>query len=306
MSITDPLYGVVSLSPMIQKVLAHPAVQRLDAIGQLGFSRFTDPRLCHTRGEHCRGTMYLASLVARIFSLDNKSAELLQLAALLHDCGHGPFSHSFEKLTPVRHEVRSQQIARRILCGMYTPLEIETVCYLIDPGGPPPTRTAALLKDIVANKTCHVDIDKMDYLMRDSFYAKRPFCKVEVILDLLYTSDIVVDANGIGKWTFDPSHKGTIELIFNHRQAMFKEIYHHPNNILLDRRMVRAGQRLAVDWTDLDTFLQYTDVKFLAAISHTPEGKALLVGNCGSEDPDSQHPDLQTPDRVLSKVPYHN
>jgi HD superfamily phosphohydrolase len=177
MTTTDPIYGEFTLPPNLQRAMKHPAFQRLDRIAQLGFSMFCPgmEHLRHTRAEHSKGVAYLAGVLGEILNLEPPDTELLQMTALLHDSGHGPFSHSFELVTPLRHEIRSQQVAALILEDIYSPEQISSVCYLIDPHGEAPTPNAAMLCDIVANKRCDVDIDKLDYLMRDSYYAGIPF-----------------------------------------------------------------------------------------------------------------------------------
>src|SRR5574344_1767310 len=96
--IKDPVHGYIEVPTPLVPLLDTEAVQRLRYIKQLGFVYLVYPGANHTRFEHSLGAMHLASLLARQLDLDKDDTLLVCTAALLHDIGHGPFSHSSEKL----------------------------------------------------------------------------------------------------------------------------------------------------------------------------------------------------------------
>ncbi len=94
--IKDPVHGYVEVEAELLPLLDSPPVQRLRHVKQLGFSCLVYPGANHTRFEHSLGTMHLATVLARHLALDPAEVLLIGAAGLLHDIGHGPFSHTSE------------------------------------------------------------------------------------------------------------------------------------------------------------------------------------------------------------------
>ena len=94
--IKDPVHGYIEVPSYALPVLDAPALQRLRYIRQLGFSYLVYPGANHTRFEHSLGTMYLADIMARQLMLSPDERQLVICSALVHDVGHGPFSHAIE------------------------------------------------------------------------------------------------------------------------------------------------------------------------------------------------------------------
>src|SRR5690606_19872721 len=99
--IKDPVHGYVETGPLALRLLDSEVVQRLRHVTQLGFANLVYPGANHTRFEHSLGTMHLSALLSGQLGLDAGETELVTTAALLHDIGHGPFSHVTE---PVMEE----------------------------------------------------------------------------------------------------------------------------------------------------------------------------------------------------------
>ena len=120
--LNDPVYGFISISSeLILKTLDHPFFQRLRRIKQLGLSDYVYPGALHTRFHHAIGAMHLMgealkSLQEKGVEITNEEFEASQLAILLHDIGHGPFSHALEHsiLNCVHHEAISLAIMKRL------------------------------------------------------------------------------------------------------------------------------------------------------------------------------------------------
>ncbi|WP_321505600.1 HD domain-containing protein [uncultured Methanoregula sp.] len=193
--IKDPVHGYVELEDFALSLLDSPALQRLRYVKQLGFSYLVYPGANHTRFEHSLGTMFLADLASRRFGLDEDERRLILASALLHDIGHGPFSHASEPLM--------EEFLNRTHDDIDGIVEDRVGVQLrssgIDPGE---------LCDVVKGKhplsgIIHgdLDVDRMDYLLRDAYYTGAPYGTVDaqrLIRHLVRTPEgTVLDENGI-------------------------------------------------------------------------------------------------------------
>ncbi|XP_034550751.1 deoxynucleoside triphosphate triphosphohydrolase SAMHD1-like [Notolabrus celidotus] len=208
--INDPIHGLIKLHPLLIKIIDTPQFQRLRHIKQLGGVCFVYPGATHSRFEHSIGTGYLAGQLAenlrtRQPELDITEKDILcvQIAGLCHDLGHGPFSHLFDgcflpktkkseekenwkheqgscdmfdhlvrsnKLEPVMKEYGLKEKDMTFIKEMFFgPLDTKRNT---DQKWPYNGREEkkAFLYDIVSNKRSGVDVDKFDYLLRDSYY----------------------------------------------------------------------------------------------------------------------------------------
>src|SRR5687767_6737106 len=120
--INDPLYGFISIeSELIFELIEHPYFQRLRHIRQLGLAEYVYPGALHTRFQHALGAMHLMSKVIDILrrkgiEINDMEAEAAQIAVLLHDVGHGPFSHTLEEtlLHNIKHESVSYLVMKAL------------------------------------------------------------------------------------------------------------------------------------------------------------------------------------------------
>lgn len=193
--IKDPVHGYVELEDFALSLLDSPALQRLRYIRQLGFSYLVYPGANHTRFEHSLGTMYLADIACRKFGLSDAERMLVAAAALLHDIGHGPFSHASE---PLLEEFlhRTHDAIDVFVHGnigdilLQHGLDPEDLCLLVNGHHP--------LSGIIHGD---LDVDRMDYLLRDAYYTGAPYGAVDaqrLIRNMVRTADgIVLDENGI-------------------------------------------------------------------------------------------------------------
>ena len=166
--VNDPVYGFLRFpEPEIMKVIDHPWFQRLRRIKQMGLAQLVYPGAVHTRFHHSLGACHLMGkaldeLKAKDIITDKDEFTGARLAALLHDIGHGPFSHSLEhSIVGVSHEFLSgliMQQMNRELGGM-----LDTSIRIFDHSYP-----RRYLHQLVSSQ---LDVDRMDYLNRDSFYT---------------------------------------------------------------------------------------------------------------------------------------
>jgi HD superfamily phosphohydrolase len=194
--IKDPVHGYVEVEDFALALLDSPAVQRLRYIRQLGFSYLVYPGANHTRFEHSLGTMFLADVASRRFGLSDRDRTLVVAAGLLHDIGHGPFSHASEPLMEQFLHTTHDDIESIVSQGIGALLEShgidpDELCRLV--------KGNHRLSEIIHGD---LDVDRMDYLLRDAYYTGAPYGTVDaqrLIRHLIQTPDggTVLDENGV-------------------------------------------------------------------------------------------------------------
>jgi uncharacterized protein len=214
--IKDPVHGYVEVEDFALALLDSPPMQRLRYIKQLGFSYLVYPGANHTRFEHSLGTMFLADVTSRRFGLSDEDRTLVVAAGLLHDIGHGPFSHASEPLMEQFLHTTHDDIEMLVSHGTGRLLEESG----IDPGE---------LCRVVKGKhrlsgIIHgdLDVDRMDYLLRDAYYTGAPYGTVDaqrLIRHLIQTPDgeTVLDENGVN----------AAESLLISRTLMRPSVYYH-------------------------------------------------------------------------------
>jgi hypothetical protein len=165
-SIRDPVHGSIAVDDWVLPIIDHPVFQRLRRVQQLGTAHLVYPGAHHKRFEHSLGAYHLAGLLGEGLELDETEHLTMRAGALLHDIGHGPFSHAFEELlreSGHRHETTSVDLVR------WGPM-----ADLLRQGGLDPVAVSEAvvgegpLAPIVSGA---LDADRMDYLLRDAHYT---------------------------------------------------------------------------------------------------------------------------------------
>jgi hypothetical protein len=180
MEIRDPIYGFIELTEQEASILGHRVLQRLRRISQLAMTYLVYPSARHSRFEHSLGVMRIAEKVAKRLRLKEEERICIKLAGLLHDVGHGPFSHVSEiPLAKLSEEsLRGSGIQLEKVHELIT-IDIINFCLfqerlinntqwnlikdMLHPSSPP-----SIKRDIVSGP---LDADKMDYLLRDSYFC---------------------------------------------------------------------------------------------------------------------------------------
>jgi len=236
--INDPVYGFISLpNDLIYDLVGHPWFQRLRNIRQLGLSSLVYPGAVHSRFQHSLGAMYLTGQA--VHTLRSKGIEISEAeevavltAILLHDIGHGPFSHALEHslIEDTPHEVMSVLIMEELNNAMNGRLTEAIAIFR----GEYPRR---FFHDLV---TGQMDMDRLDYLRRDSFFTGVIEGSVgsDRIIRMLNVADdrLVVDEKGIY----------SVEKFLIARRMMYWQVYNHRTVVsaekLLTSLLVRARQ----------------------------------------------------------------
>jgi uncharacterized protein len=170
-SIRDSVHGDLHLEEFEVRLIDTPEIQRLRRIKQLGFTYLVYPGANHSRFEHSIGTMYLASQLARNLKLDEDTHTLVRSCALLHDAGHGPFSHVSERVLDSSHEELTSKLIKESQLGdiLSEKFSVKEVLKVINGEGP--------LGQIISGE---LDVDRMDYLLRDSHYTGVAYGVIDV------------------------------------------------------------------------------------------------------------------------------
>jgi HD superfamily phosphohydrolase len=233
--INDPVYGFVSVSSeLIFDLIGHPWFQRLRRIKQLGLSHYVYPGAFHSRFQHVIGAMSLTaqtvdSLRSKGVEITEEEKEAVCAAVLLHDMGHGPFSHTLEGLLikDVAHEEISLAFMNRLNREFQGKLEM---CISIFTGA----YHKKFLHQLVSSQ---LDMDRLDYLRRDSFYTgvQEGVIGHDRIINMLNVHDdeMVIDEKGIY----------SIEKFLIARRLMYWQVYLHKTVIAVETLLVRIIER---------------------------------------------------------------
>jgi HD superfamily phosphohydrolase len=233
--INDPVYGFITIrSELIFDIIDHPYFQRLRRIKQLGLTDLIYPGAHHTRFHHAIGAMHL--MTGALENLRNKEVEIsddefeaAQIAILLHDIGHGPFSHALEYslLEEINHEEISKLIIMELNKNYNGRLEMALEIF----NG---THKRAFLHQLVSSQ---LDIDRMDYLMRDSFFTgvSEGTIGAERIIKMLDVKDnkLVVEEKGIY----------SIENFLSARRLMYWQVYLHKTSVSAEKMLISIIRR---------------------------------------------------------------
>lgn len=259
--ITDPIHRYIRFSQAEKDVIDSQAFQRLRRIRQLAGAHLVYPSAQHSRFEHSLGAMHVAGLAAESLLakgyIDNaETVEELRLAALLHDIGHGPFSHLFEEVLEVRSSISHEEMGRRIIIK-------SEVADVLARNGHSADHIARLsfgqskvhfLNEIISGG---LSADIMDYLPRDSYFTGAEYGKIDYYR--LVSSFVVAN----GRLAIDRSALNSLESMLISRYEMFKAVYFHKTvrsaEVMLLQSMIMADSQLHLTDTSLENYLSLTD-----------------------------------------------
>lgn len=252
-TIHDPVHGSMVLSGIVLDLIDTAEVQRLRGIRQLGLANIAFPGANHSRFEHAIGVSHLAWKVSNKLGLDKKDANLLQSAALLHDIGHAPYSHTLEHLMVDFLKKDHMEITGDIIQGklnVYSELEknqnlkIPRVYRVLKKRGVPADEVSQILVGRHRRKYLgellhsEVDVDQMDYLLRDSHFTGVALGMIDV--------DRLMRTLVVHKGSLHILGKGVeaVEGLLTARGLMYSSVYYHHTvrvaEIMLENAVDRA------------------------------------------------------------------
>jgi len=279
--IKDPVFGYVYITEAERVIIDSFPVQRLRRLRQLAGSEYVYPGANHTRFEHSVGVMYLAGLLAENPYLSSYFSEedyqTIRIAALLHDVGHGPFSHIFEhlleKFLKKTHEDMNVWIVRESeLRGVLSKLGCDpdliaklSVGWLHKPG-------KAFMDQIIRSA---VDVDKLDFVVRDTFHTGAQYGYVD-IFRLIHMID-VLDEN----LAVDLGALSALESFIIARIESFKSIYFHrvgrAAQLMLAIAMERAKDELGlVNFKTPEEYLALNDYTLWAMLRKCEKSQEII------------------------------
>lgn len=234
-SIRDPLYGFIGLSEQETQLIDTPLFRRLHFIKQLSHAFVVYPSAIHTRFEHSLGCMHIAGKICDALNIGGEDKENVRIAALLHDIGHGPFSHLFEDVirrcnTDLNnpHEIISElMIKQNPDVGEILGDKKQKIVDLLH------AERRTLTSDIVSSS---LDADKLDYMLRDSYHIGVYYGRfdLERILHTLRRNptgtELCVDVGG----------KDAVESYRLGRHLLHVQVYHHHARLIADLMFLQA------------------------------------------------------------------
>jgi HD superfamily phosphohydrolase len=233
--INDPVYGFITIDDeLILKIIAHPYYQRLRRIHQMAMALLVYPGAVHTRLHHSLGAYHL--MRNALHELKNKGVEITpaeeqgaKIAILLHDIGHGPFSHALENvlLEKMHHEAISLELMKELNKHFDGQLQMALDIFTNE-------YSKKFLHQLVSGQ---LDVDRMDYLTRDSFFSgvSEGVIGYDRILKMLtvHNGELMVEEKGIY----------SIEKFLVSRRLMYWQVYLHKTVVCAEQMLVRIIKR---------------------------------------------------------------
>jgi HD superfamily phosphohydrolase len=233
--INDPVFGFITIdNPLIFKIISHPCYQRLRRINQMAFAQLVYPGAVHTRLHHSLGAYHLMN--SALLELKNKGIEIspeeeeaAKIAILLHDIGHGPYSHALENvlIKGVDHETLSLLLMGNLNLEFNGQLEMAINIFTNNYHKP-------FLHQLVSGQ---LDVDRMDYLTRDSFFTgvSEGSIGYDRILKMLtvHRGRLMIEEKGIY----------TTEKFLVSRRLMYWQVYLHKTVLSAEKMLVKIIER---------------------------------------------------------------
>ena len=252
--IRDSVYGDIRLNEFEVRIMDMPQFQRLRRIKQLGLISLIYPGATHTRFEHCVGTMNLGSKLAEELGLTTDEIELIRASGLLHDVGHGPFSHVSEGVLSFPHEELTKYVVTKTSMRdlLEEKFDVNEIVDIVNGKGD--------LGPIISGE---LDVDRMDYLLRDSHNTGVTYGKIDyerLISNLRLENELILDIKGV------QAAEGALVS----RYFMYPSVYQHHTTRIVNSMFRRALKRTIDDGIINETDIyKYDDSDIIATFRHS-------------------------------------
>jgi HD superfamily phosphohydrolase len=290
--IHDSVHGSIRLDGVSLALVEAPELQRLHSIHQLGLAYLVFPGANHTRFEHSLGTFWVARRMCMSLQLDKEESRLVECAALLHDVGHLPYSHTMEFVLHDRFGIDHAEISRRLIRGEDSILsdaerrilvEFRSIPEILERSGIDPREAAGLLEPVsyshpaqkvlslqrgqgqvhfnsrryLSQMICGpADADQLDYLKRDSHYTGVAYGVIDLprLFETIqiFNGDLVISRSGLS----------AIEGMLVARSLMFSSVYMHKTVRISELMLAKAVEALGRE--DVDSMHRMTDSTLLS------------------------------------------
>ena len=260
--ITDPIHRYIRFSETEREIVDTIIFQRLRGIRQLAGAHLVYPSAQHSRFEHSIGTMHIAgyageTLFSKGYFGDEDKVQQLRLAALLHDVGHGPFSHLFEEVLMEKHNVNHEDMGKQIISRSeisdilgkhgYNSSDICKLSF--------GQSNIQFFNEIISGA---LSADMMDYLPRDSLFTGVEYGKIDYHR-LISSFEVTTD----GHLAINKSALYSLESMLISRYEMYKAVYFHKTvrsaEVMLLRSIMLADEQLNLTDKTLNKYLSLTD-----------------------------------------------
>jgi HD superfamily phosphohydrolase len=283
--IRDSIHGDIRLEGIFQDLLDSPELQRLCSIKQLGLAHLVFPGAHHTRLEHSIGVYHMASMISQVLTLSDELDGLLRCASLLHDIGHGPFSHTLESILREKYNADHVDLTEKLILGEYDIFyeeessfldEEHTVCSILESYD---VDNKNLISIIRGKDKKHpflgellnsvVDVDQLDYLLRDSYYTGVAYGMIDsqrfAQTVTIYDDHLALNRKGIG----------VVENILMARSLMYTSVYFHKTVRIAELMLSKAIESIP-DMHPFD-FFRLTDAELIKTLGNIGDYQKEIV-----------------------------
>ena len=287
--IFDPVHHFIELSTAEAELLDVPVMQRLRRLRQLGLAYLAFPSAEHSRFSHALGALAIGTraydeLARHATDLFANAADaayqrrLVRASLLLHDIGHGPFSHSCEAVLGTRHEARTAQLlALPELADRVAALDVDAADVLALIVGDRPGRYPTL-RELVSGP--NLDADRMDYLQRDAYFTGVATGRYDA--EQLIASLRAIERDGVFAVGIDRRGIVALESFVMARYMMFASVYFHHTTRMFEHVLHDVLREL---WPDpraldsIDEFLQWDDFRVMDSLDYEKSSAANALRN---------------------------
>ncbi|UCD14037.1 MAG: HD domain-containing protein [Thermoplasmatales archaeon] len=266
--VRDPIHGNIQVKGHLLDLLETPEVQRLYNIKQLGFTHLVFPGAHHTRLEHSLGVYKLASQISEVLRLEKSEKDSVVCAALLHDIGHGPFSHTLESILLEKFGVDHVDLTEKLILGDYEIFEPKekkvihslSVNQILNKNNLDEEEIVKIIRGKITLKpylsqilNSAIDADQLDYLIRDAYYTGVAYGMVDIerLLQtiLIHEDSLTIKRKGVS----------VVENILMARGLMYSSVYFHKTVRIAELMLSKALEEL----TDPFEFFRMTDAEII-------------------------------------------
>jgi len=269
-TIRDPIHGDIKIEGLFLDLIETPEIQRLYNIKQLGFAHLVFPGAHHTRLEHSLGAYNMAFQAAEKIGLDKEEQEIVACAAILHDIGHGPFSHTLESILRETLNVDHVDLTEKLINGEHAIfddkeknyIESASVFDILNVHGIDLKELNNIIRGINKKKpylsqllNSSIDVDQLDYLVRDAYYTGVSYGMIDIERFmqtlLINNNNLAVRKKGVG----------VVENILMARTLMYSSVYFHKTVRIAELMLSKAIEM--IDDTKPFKFFKMTDAELI-------------------------------------------
>lgn len=269
-TIRDPIHGDIKLEGLFLDLIEAPEIQRLYNIKQLGFAHLVFPGAHHSRLEHSLGSYYLAFQATELLNLDENEKEIIACAAMLHDIGHGPFSHTLEFILRDSLNIDHVDLTEKLILGEHAIIERKekefigslSVFDILNKHSMSQKKIINIIRGGTQKKqymsqllNSSVDVDQLDYLIRDAYYTGVAYGMIDI---KRFLQTLIINNNQLA---VRKKGVGVVENILMARTLMYSAVYFH-KTVRIAELMLSKAIELISD-ADPFEFFKMTDVELI-------------------------------------------